>query len=79
MALIGQNFADPKNLDEALQGPNAKQWQEALQYEINQLEKLGTWVVEDLPQGMTPIPCSKVIKVIHSPKGEVQSNQVRIV
>ena len=40
-----------KTLDEALQGPQAKEWQRALEYEINQLEKLGAWVVEDLPKG----------------------------
>ena len=49
VALVGHNSPDPKSLDKDLQGPNAKEWQEALQYEINQQEKLGTWVVEDLP------------------------------
>ena len=38
-------------LDEALCGPNAEWWQAALEYEISQLEKIGTWVVEDLPKG----------------------------
>ena len=80
VALVGQSFTDPKTLDEALQGPNAKQWQEAaLQYEINQLKKLGKWVVEDLPQGTTPIPCSEVIEAKCSPKKKVQSYQVTIV
>ena len=50
-------------LDEALHGPNARKWQEALDYKISQLERLKTWVVEKLPQGHIPIPCSKVIKV----------------
>ena len=66
-------------LDKALQGLNAKEWQEALQYEISWLEKLGTWKVEDLPQGQSTIPCSKVIKVKQGPKGEMQSYRVRIV
>jgi hypothetical protein len=51
IAAIGHASADPKMLDEALRGPNAKEWQAALDYEISQLEKLGTWVVEDLPPG----------------------------
>jgi hypothetical protein len=46
---------DPKTLDEALRRLDAKQWEEALQYEINQLEKLRTWEVEDLPAGQTAI------------------------
>ena len=52
---------------EALQGPDAKHWQEVLDYKISQLEKLETWDVVDLPQGHTAIPCSEVIKVKHSP------------
>ena len=53
IAAIGHAGSDPKTLDKALRGPNAKEWQKALDYEINQLQKLGTWVVEDLPNGNT--------------------------
>ena len=73
VALVGQNTTDPRNLNKALHGPNAKEWRGVLQYEIYQLEKLGTWKVKDLPEGMTPIPCSKVVKIKCSPKGEIQS------
>jgi hypothetical protein len=38
-------------LDKALRGPNADEWQKALEYEISQLEKLGTWLIKDLPKG----------------------------
>jgi Reverse transcriptase (RNA-dependent DNA polymerase)/gag-polypeptide of LTR copia-type/GAG-pre-integrase domain len=78
-AMVGYSQSDPKTLDEALRGPNAKEWQKALDYEINQLEKLGTWVVETLPHGETVIPCSEVVKVKRGPSGEVQSYRVRIV
>jgi Reverse transcriptase (RNA-dependent DNA polymerase)/gag-polypeptide of LTR copia-type len=78
-AMVGQVGSDPRTLDEALRGPNSKEWQTALDYEINQLQKLGTWVVEDLPHGQTTIPCSEVVKVKRGPKGEVQSYRVRIV
>ena len=37
IALIRYSATDPKTLDEALQGPNAKEWQEALEYGISQL------------------------------------------
>ena len=52
----------PWTLDKALRGPNVLQWQEALEYEISQLEKLGTWVIEDLPVGQTAIPYQEVLK-----------------
>jgi Reverse transcriptase (RNA-dependent DNA polymerase) len=78
-AFVATHPSDPKMLDEALSRPDAKQWEEALQYEINQLEKLGTWKVEDLPAGQTAILCSEVIRVKRGPNGEVQSYRVRIV
>ena len=63
IALIRCSNGDPKMLDEVLCGPNTKEWQEALQYEINQLEKFNTWIVTDLPSGQMPIPCSEVVRV----------------
>ncbi|KAG2743666.1 hypothetical protein P692DRAFT_20644316, partial [Suillus brevipes Sb2] len=40
--------AEP-TLSQALSGPDAVEWQEAIDYEISQLEKLGTWEVVNAP------------------------------
>ena len=40
--LIGTLGTELKSLDNALSGPHAKEWQTMLDYEISQLEKLGT-------------------------------------
>ena len=79
IALMGYTHLDLKMLDKALCGPNAKEWEEALKYKINQFEKLGTWIMQDLPPGQSAIPCSKVVWVKHSPDSEVQSYRVRII
>ena len=79
VAFAGHYATDPRTLDEALWGPNAKEWQKALDYEIHQLEKLGTWVVEDLPEGQTAIPCSEITRVKRGPDGNIQAYRVRIV
>ena len=63
IALIGCSDSDPKTLDKALCGSNVKEWQEALRYQISQLEKFKTWVLMDLPPGQMPIPCSEVVRV----------------
>ena len=39
IALMGYTHLDPKMLDIALHGPNAKEWEEALKYEINSAGK----------------------------------------
>jgi len=75
-ALIRSLDSEPTSLDKALQSPDATKWQTALEYEISQLEKLETWVVEDLPKEHTPIPCSEVLKVKRGPNGEIQSYHV---
>ena len=77
--LIGALGAEPRSLDDVLSGPHAKEWQTALDYEISQLEKLGTWVIEDLLKGHNAIPCSAVLKEKHGPDGEITSYRVRIV
>ena len=57
-ALISGLNSEPTSIDEALHGPDVKKWQEALDYEINQLEKMGTWVIEtylpDIQQYLAP-------------------------
>ena len=78
-ALVRSIGSDLKMLDEALQGPDAKHWQEVLDYEIGQLEELQTWEIVDPHQGHKAIPCSEVIKVKHGPNGETLSYWVRIV
>ena len=77
--LIGALGTEPKSLDDMLSGPNVKEWQTALNYEIGQLQKLGTWVIEDLPKGHMAIPCSMVLKEKCGPDGEITSYQVHIV
>ena len=79
LAFVGIMDLEPKSLDEALRGPKAREWQTALDYEISQLEKLNTWVVEDLPKEHTAIPCSEVLKIKQGPDGEIKIYRVRIV
>jgi len=78
-ALVGGFNSEPGSLDKALRGPDSKEWQTALEYEINQLEKLGTWVIEDLPKEHNAIPCGEVLKIKRGLNGEIQSYQVWIV
>src|ERR1700761_8785792 len=78
LALVGTLNSEPKSIDEALRGPDAEEWRKALEYEISQLEKLGTWIVEDLPKGQSAIPCSEVLKIKRGPDEEIKSYRVRI-
>ena len=72
-ALIGALGTEPRSLNNALSGPHAKEWQTALDYEISQLKKLGTWVIEDLPKGHNTKPCSAMLKEKRGPDGKITS------
>jgi len=61
-ALASSMGREPRSLEEALRGPNAKQWADANEYEIGQLEKNRTWDVVILPAGKKPIPVMAVLK-----------------
>ena len=78
-ALIGALGTEPKLLDNVLSRPHTKEWQTTLDYKIGQLEKLGTWVIEDLLKGHNAIPCSTMLKEKHGPDGEITSYRVCIV
>lgn len=66
-------------LKEALSGLDAEEWQEAIDYEIGQLKRLGTWEVVDTPRGANIIPCHFVLATKHSPNGEKLKLQAHLV
>jgi hypothetical protein len=47
LTLAGSMGTEPASIDEALKGPNADAWKQALEFEINQLQKLYTWDIVD--------------------------------
>ena len=48
-------------LKEALNGPDVSEWQDAINYEIGQLEKLGAWEIVNPPSNVNIIPCHFVL------------------
>jgi hypothetical protein len=61
--------AEP-TLQQALNGPDASEWQEAIDYELGQLEKLGMWEIVDAPDHVNLIPCHYVLATKRGPNGE---------
>jgi hypothetical protein len=60
--------AEPElTLQQALNGPDGVEWQEAIDYEISQLKELGTWEVVDTPHSTNIIPCHFVLATKHGP------------
>jgi hypothetical protein len=66
-------------LREALSGPDGLEWQEAVDYEIIQLEKLRAWKVVTPPSNANIIPCHFVLATKRGPDGEKLKLQARLV
>jgi hypothetical protein len=61
--------AEP-TLREALSRPDGSEWQAAVNYEINQLEKLKAWKIITPPCNANIIPCHFILVTKHRPDGE---------
>jgi hypothetical protein len=57
-------------LHEALSGPDGPEWQAAVDYEINQLEKLKAWKIITPPHYANIIPCHFVLATKRGPDGK---------
>ena len=47
----------PQSYDKVIKGPEANQWKEAMDAEMSQLNEMGTWKKEDLPEKRKAIGC----------------------
>ncbi|GJS30916.1 retrovirus-related pol polyprotein from transposon TNT 1-94 [Tanacetum coccineum] len=70
------NNEEPKCFKQAAQDAR---WREAMQKEVNALEKNGTWTLEYLPKGKRAINSKWVYKIKFKPNGEVEKYKARLV
>jgi Reverse transcriptase (RNA-dependent DNA polymerase) len=59
--------------------PDADQWREAMEAELNLIAANDTWSIEDLPQGRKPIGCRWVFKIKRDAKGDIEHYKARLV
>src|ERR1700730_4503408 len=71
--------SEPCTLSQALTSPDANQWRQAYQIELDQLKKLRTWDIISRPVNKPVIPCSYIFKIKLGPAGEVLKYKARVV
>ena len=71
--------AEPTTLEEALESPNAAEWQQAMDEEMASLHEHHTWVLEPTPPGVTPIPARWIFKIKRDAKGGIERYKARLV
>lgn len=70
------NEIEPRNYSEAMKDPR---WKEAMAQELKALEANGTWTLEHLPPGKTPIGCKWVYKIKRQADGSIERFKARLV
>ncbi|KAF4622418.1 hypothetical protein D9613_009127 [Agrocybe pediades] len=69
----------PRTFEEALAGPEATQWKEAMDEEMGTLEKMGTWRKGMLPVGRKVVGCRWVFTKKRDEYGRVVKFKARLV
>ncbi|KAJ3704232.1 hypothetical protein LUZ61_007937 [Rhynchospora tenuis] len=67
---------EPEHYGEAVK---SKHWRDAMQSEIDALERNGTWSLEDLPANKTAIGCKWVYRIKYHADGRVERYKARLV
>jgi len=71
--------SEPQTMEEALAGPNAAQWEQAMNDEMTSLIANGTWTLEEPPPGTKPIPVKWVYKIKRDAAGNIERFKARLV
>lgn len=71
---------EPQSIEEALTGPEAKEWQAAIDEEIAAMEKNNTWkTVDQLPKDHKAVSSKIVFKKKLDSQGRVEKYKARLV
>ncbi|KAJ8717783.1 hypothetical protein PYW07_005713 [Mythimna separata] len=77
--MCATQVSDPLTAEEALSGPNAKQWKQAMDEEYKSLLDNNTWEVTTLPDKKHSIPCKWVFKTKTNENGDIVKFKARLV
>ncbi|KMQ85183.1 lectin receptor kinase [Lasius niger] len=71
---------EPVSYEEAIKGPEGEKWKEAINEELDAMEKNSTWtVVKNLPKGRRPISAKWIFKKKLDEEGNVVRYKARLV
>ena len=73
------NNDDPRSVEEAFAGAESREWSEAIDAEIKQLERLGTWELVLAPAGANIINSGFVLTRKRDASGKISSYKARFV
>ena len=78
-ATIIQLDDEPRSAKEALSGPQAQQWRQAMDEEMKSLAENHCWELEELPSTAKAIGCKWIFKIKRDAKGNIERYKARLV
>ena len=69
----------PTSIAEAYVSPDADDWKEAVQSEMDSILSNGTWELTERPYGCKPVGCKWVFKKKLRPDGTIEKYKARLV
>lgn len=78
-AMTASDIPEPLTFKQALDSEHADFWRQAMNDEMASLHANGTWTLEKVPEGVTPIPVKWVFKVKRDAQGNVERFKARVV
>ena len=70
---------EPQTYGQAVKGPDAMKWKEAMKEEYNAHLANGTWTIVKLPPGQMVVPSKWVYRIKHKADGSVERFKARLV
>jgi hypothetical protein len=70
---------EPRTAEEALSGPDAEHWRQAMEDEYRSLLENDTWELVDATPGIQPIPVKWVFKIKRDADGKIERYKARLV
>jgi hypothetical protein len=78
ITIASEDIVEPTTVSEALCGPNAERWHEAMQQEMDSLQEHDVWELTELSKDRKAVGCKWVFKVKHNADASVERNKARL-
>ena len=70
---------EPTTYKQAVQGPDSKQWEQAMREEMESITNNGTWRLVDLPKDRKAVGCKWIFRIKRDAQGNIKTWKARLV